>query len=132
MTRRTLISNGIGMAAAAAALNRTAWAAPPKSAMGLATTSFDVARPRDPIPYLERCHDLGAAGVQMQLPSDSAALRQIRAKAEQLGMYVEAMAAFPKSNDTSAFEQALKSAHEAGAVAVRTGTTGGRRYEKWN
>ncbi|HKD06181.1 MAG TPA: TIM barrel protein [Bryobacteraceae bacterium] len=131
MTRRTLISSGIGMAAAAA-LDRTAFAMPPKSAMGLATTSFDVSRPRDPIPYLERCHELGAAGVQMQLPSDSAALRQIRAKAEELGMYVEGMAAFPKSNDTSAFEAALKNAQEAGAVAVRTGTSGGRRYEKWN
>src|SRR5207248_2108726 len=50
----------------------------------------------------------------------------------QLGMYVEGMAPMPKSNDTSAFEKALENAKEAGAVAVRTGTSGGRRYEKWN
>ncbi len=67
----------------------------------------------------------------MQLPNDAEKARKVRAKAEQLGMYVEAMAPFPTSTDTSEFETALKIAKEAGAVAVRTGTSGGRRYEKW-
>jgi sugar phosphate isomerase/epimerase len=131
MTRRTLIS-GVGVAAAAS-LGRKLAGAPPKSGMGIATTSYlTYARYRDPIAFLDHCHGLGAAGVQMQLPSDTAALRKIRAHAEELGMYVEAMAPMPKSNDTSAFDEALKGAKEAGAVAVRTGTSGGRRYEKWN
>ena len=131
MTRRTLISGGLGIAVAAT-LDKKLAAAPPKSAMGIATTSFmTFARYRDPIPFMDRCHELGAAGVQIQLPADSAALRQIRAHAEQQGMFVEAMAPMPKSNDTSAFEEALKNAKEAGAVATRTGTSGGRRYEKW-
>src|SRR5271163_78014 len=122
MTRRTLISGGLGIAVAAA-LDKKLAAAPPKSAMGIATTSYmTFARYREPLPFMDRCHELGAAGVQIQLPADSAALRQIRAHAEQLGMFVEAMAPMPKSNDTSAFEEALKNAKEAGAVATRTGT----------
>jgi sugar phosphate isomerase/epimerase len=132
MTRRTLISSGIGMAAAAA-LDGNVFAAPPKSSLGIATTSFmTFGRYREPIAFLERCHDLGAAGVQVQLPNDPADLRKIRARAEELGMFIEGMAPMPKSNDTAAFEEALKSAKQAGAIAVRTGTSGGRRYEKWN
>ena len=74
----------------------------------------------------------GAGGVQMQLPQDPVLLRQIRTRSEELGLYVEAEGPMPKSNDTSAFENSLKLAKEAGAVAIRTGTSGGRRYEKWN
>ncbi|MES1260265.1 MAG: TIM barrel protein [Acidobacteriota bacterium] len=127
MTRRTFVS------AAAAAAGSTLLAAPPKSRMGIATTCYlTYARYREPLAFLDHCHALGAAGVQIQLPSDAAILKKVRARSEELGMYVEAMAPMPKSNDTSAFEEALKNAKEAGAVAVRTGTSGGRRYEKWN
>jgi sugar phosphate isomerase/epimerase len=127
MTRRTILS-----AALASAAGRM-FAAPPRSSIGIATTSWmTFARYRDPIPFLDHCHELGAGGIQIQLPSDPAALKQIRARAEELGMYVEAMAPMPKSNDTSAFEKALVNAKEAGAVAIRTGSSGGRRYEKWN
>jgi sugar phosphate isomerase/epimerase len=126
------MSAGLG-AALAATFDRRAAGAPPKSAMGIATTSYmTYARYRDPIGFIDHCHELGAAGVQMQLPSDTASLRRIRAHAEELGMFVEAMAPLPKSNDTSTFEEALKGAKEAGAVATRTGSSGGRRYEKWN
>jgi sugar phosphate isomerase/epimerase len=132
MTRRTLISGGVGIAVAAA-LDQDLSAAPPKSTMGIATTSYmTFARYRDPIPFMDRCHDLGAAGIQIQLPADLASLHKIRQHAGELGMFVEAMAPMPKSNDTSAFEEALKNAKEAGAIAARTGTSGGRRYEKWN
>ncbi len=127
MTRRTFVS------AAVSAAGSSLLAAPPKSKMGLATTSFmTYAKYREPLDFLERCHALGATGVQVQLPPDAATLKKVRARSEELGMYVEAMATFPKSNDTSEFEQTLKNAKEAGAVAVRTGTSGGRRYEKWN
>ena len=130
MTRRTFIT----AAAAAPLLTSTElFAAPPKSGMGIATTCYlTYARYREPLSFLDHCHALGAAGVQVQLPSDTAALKKIRAHAEELGMFLEAMAPMPKSNDTAAFEDALKNAKEAGAVAVRTGTSGGRRYEKWN
>jgi 3-oxoisoapionate decarboxylase len=131
MTRRTFLSTAT--AAAPLLTSIPGVAAPPKSAMGIATTSYlTYARYREPLSFLDRCHALGAAGVQVQLPSDAEAIRKIRARAEELGMYIEGMAPMPKSNDTAAFEAALKSAKEAGAVAVRTGTSGGRRYEKWN
>jgi 3-oxoisoapionate decarboxylase len=131
MTRRTFLSSA---AAATPLLTATGgFAAPPKSAMGIATTSFmTYGKYREPLSFLDRCHALGAAGVQVLLPSDAAELKKIRARAEELGMYIEGMAPMPKSNDTAAFEAALKNAKEAGAVAVRTGTSGGRRYEKWN
>ncbi len=118
---------------AGTALAAPAFAAPPKSQMGIATTCYMTYwRPQDPMAFLERCHYLGAGGIQLQLPTDPQAVRQLRTKAEQYGMYIEAMAPMPRSNDQSAFEAALKTAKEAGAVAVRTGTSGGRRYEKWN
>jgi sugar phosphate isomerase/epimerase len=132
MTRRTFVSTGLTMAAASH-LDNALFAAPPRTGMGVATTSYmTFTRYRDPVAFLDHCHDLGAGGVQMQLPSDAAALRKIRARAEELGMYLEAMAPMPKSSDTTAFEATLKTAKEAGAVAIRTGTSGGRRYEKWS
>jgi 3-oxoisoapionate decarboxylase len=132
MTRRTFVSTGIAVAAARH-LDNALFAAPPRTGMGVATTSYlTFARYRDPLPFLDHCHELGAGGVQMQLPSDAAAVGKIRSRAEELGMYIEAMAPMPKSSDTAAFEASLKAAKEAGAVAVRIGTNGGRRYEKWN
>ncbi len=131
MTRRTLISRGIALAAASAVTKLGA--APPKTSVGIATTSYmTFMRYRDMLAFMDHCHELGAGGVQLQLPNDPAAVKRIRARAEELGMYLEAMAPMPKSNDTSPFEQALATAKEAGAIAVRTGSSGGRRYEKWN
>jgi 3-oxoisoapionate decarboxylase len=136
MTRRTFLSTGISTGVTTAAawhLDNVLSAAPPRTAMGIATTSYlTFARYRDPLAFLDHCHALGAGGVQMQLPSDASALGGMRVRAEELGMYVEAMVPMPKSGDTAAFEASLKSTKEAGAVAVRIGTNGGRRYEKWN
>src|SRR4051812_1518111 len=107
MTRRTFVSTGLTMAAASHRENAL-FAAPPRTGMGVATTSYmTFTRYRDPVAFLDHCHDLGAGGVQMQLPSDPASLRRIRARAEELGMYLEAMAPMPKSSDTTAFEAAL-------------------------
>ena len=100
--------------------------------MGMATTCYmNYAKLTEPLGFLDHCHALGAAGVQMHLPPDMETARKVRAKADQLGMYVEGMVPMPKSTDTAPFETALQVAREAGAVAVRTGTSGGRRYEKW-
>lgn len=131
MNRRAFLTTAA--AAAPLALRSNLFADPPRSKMGLATTCYmTYTRYRDPIAFMDHAHSLNAAGVQMQIPNDPAAARNIRAHAEQLGLYVEVLAPMPKSNDTSAFENALKTAKEAGAVAARTGTSGGRRYEKWN
>jgi sugar phosphate isomerase/epimerase len=99
----------------------------PRSKLGIATTSYmGVWRPQDTLEFLEHCHALGAAGIQAPIHGDPV---QIRRRAEEFGMYVEAWAAMPQHGDTSAFEQSLKAAQEAGAIAVRSACLGSRRYE---
>src|SRR5262245_39667440 len=104
-------------------------AAPP-SKMGIAYTSFGLgsAGPRDAYQFLERCSALGAAGVQTPLNGD---LQKLRARAEQLGMYLEAAASIPRDGDMSALERSLADAKAAGAIAVRVAMLSGRRYESF-
>jgi 3-oxoisoapionate decarboxylase len=100
---------------------------PPPCKMGIATTSYmTAAHPKDTYAFLDHCHALGAAGIQSPLNGD---LAKVRARAQQLGMYIEAMAPLPKGPDTSAFEKALGDASAAGALCVRSACLSGRRYE---
>jgi ribosomal protein S3 len=86
-----------------------------------------VLRPRDTYQFLEHCHQLGAAGIQSQISGD---LPKIRARAEQLGMFMEGMVPLPKGGgSTDAFEKSLQNAKAVGATCVRAGSLGGRRYE---
>ena len=140
---------------AAAPLAVTAWSkwantpAVALSKMGIASTSFMGAeigssqfpnapapagqgtpaprfRQRDALEFLEKCHALGAGGVQTGLNGD---LDKLRARAEQLGMYLEGMVSIPRNGDMSALEKGLADAKAAGALCVRTAMLGGRRYE---
>ncbi|HLI03457.1 MAG TPA: hypothetical protein VKU93_04215, partial [Terracidiphilus sp.] len=98
--------------------------------MGIATTSYmGVWRPKDTYQLLEHCHSLGAAGIQAPLNGN---LPKLRARAEELGMYIEGWASMPHGDDTSAFEQAFKDAQAVQAVAVRTACLGTRRYETFS
>jgi 3-oxoisoapionate decarboxylase len=98
--------------------------------LGIATTSYmGVLRPKDTYEFLEHCHALGAAGIQSPLNGD---LAKLRARAEALGMYIEAWAPMPHGNDASGLEQALEHAKEVNAVAVRTACLGTRRYETFS
>jgi len=109
----------------------------PPSKLGIATTSYmGVWRPKDTYEFLEHCHALGAAGIQAGLHGDIAGeattradLLRIRTRAEQLGMFVEAMVPMPRGADTDAFEQSLKDAANAGAIALRAACLGSRRYD---
>lgn len=108
----------------------------PPSKLGIATTSYmTVWRPQDTLEFLEHCHALGAAGIQAAIHGDPT---RLRARAEKLGMYIEAMVPLPHGDDTSAFEESLKAAQTAGAVALRSACLGTRRYEtfksldQWN
>jgi sugar phosphate isomerase/epimerase len=95
--------------------------------LGIASTSYMTAwRPRDTFEFLEHCHALGAAGIQCAIHGD---VTRLRARAAELEMYVEAMVPLPHEGDTSAFEESLKTARAAGAVAVRSACLGTRRYE---
>lgn len=126
MTRRELL-----LGAAAAATPAFGF---PSTSMGIATTSLMTARrPHDTYEFLEYCHSLGAGGIQASLASlDPDYLKKLRARAEQLGMYIEVMAELPKQDDTSAFENTLRAAKDAGALCVRCAALGGRRYENFS
>lgn len=125
MTRRELLLS----AAAAAA---PAFAAP-RTRMGIATTSLMTARrTHDTYEFLEYCNGLGAGGIQASLSSlEPGFLKKVRARADQLGMYIEVMADLPKQED-AVFERTIKAAKEAGAMCVRTAALGGRRYENFS
>lgn len=83
------------------------------------------------IELIEHCHKIGAAGVQVVVKdwtSDFA--RKVRDKREKLGLYLEGSISLPgKPEDVAVFEQEVINAKEAGAVVLRTVTSGGRRYE---
>ena len=125
MTRRELL---IGAAAVA-----TPVFAVPRTGMGIATTSLmTTRRMHDTYEFLEYCNSLGAGGIQASLASlDAAYLKKLRARAGELGMYIEVMIELPKE-DASGFERAVQAAKDAGAVCLRTGCLGGRRYEDFS
>ena len=113
--------------AAAFAAGSAALAAPPRSRMGICTTSFMTYRkPRQAEEFLEYCSSLGAAGIQAPLPKDPAAFRR---RVEELGMFYEAMLPLPKNGDAEAFAANIRAAKAAGATCFRTGCLSGRRYE---
>lgn len=95
--------------------------------LGVSATSYlRVWETIDTLEFLERCHRFGAAGVQAVLHGDPL---RIRAEAEKRDMYVEAMVPLPSGENTEEFEQSLKDAQAAGAVAMRAACLGTRRYE---
>jgi len=80
------------------------------------------------VEFLERCHKLGAKGVQTALGGDP---KEIRARAEQLGMWVEAMISI-RNHTAESLENAILNAKEAGCTVARDGLLAGRRYETFN
>ncbi len=95
-----------------------------------ATQSTQRSRPqgRDAFEFLEKCHALGAGGIQTQINGDPA---KLRARAEQLGMYIEGMVSIPRNGDMTAFERSLTDAKAVGATVVRAAMLSGRRYESF-
>src|SRR5207248_266087 len=86
-------------------------------------------KPKDTYEFLEHCHALGAAGIQAPISGD---LQNVRSRAEELGMYIEAMVTLPHSGDTSVFERRLQNANAVGAAALRSACLGTRRYETFS
>jgi sugar phosphate isomerase/epimerase len=125
MNRRTFL---VTAAAGASAL-----ADGPRSKMGIAVTSYmSFGRPKDTLEFLEHANALGAGGIQMPLTSrEPDYIRKFRARAEELGMYYEVIAALPKAGDTAAFDSTVAAAKQAGALAIRVNCLPGRRYENF-
>jgi sugar phosphate isomerase/epimerase len=78
---------------------------------------------------LEKCHQLGAAGIQTELNGN---LGRLSSRAAELGMWIEGMVSLPRKGDTAGFEQSLLDAKVAGATVLRTALLGGRRYESFS
>jgi 3-oxoisoapionate decarboxylase len=125
MTRRDFISSSAAVMAMQPPAGRTS--------MGFTPDAFAVSRPpRTAIEFLEKAHAMGGGGVQATLKSfDPDYLKQVRKRADDLGMYLEVLVPLP-GEDTTQFEQTLKAAKEAGAEAIRTACLSGRRYETFN
>lgn len=121
MTRREFLP------LAAASVLASARADQKPSKVGVAWTSYmSVAKPKSALEFLERCHALGAGGIQTPLNGD---LKQLRERAQQWDMYIEGMVSLPAKGDTSAFEKSIEDAKSSGAVCVRSAALSGRRYE---
>ena len=148
ITRRDFVKNASASLAIGAMSNAlfANSSAAPLSKMGIASTSFMGAQipgspsqagggagqapmrmqGRDAYEFLEKCHALGAGGIQTSLNGD---LKKLRARADELGMYIEGMVSIPRNGDMSAMEKGLADCKEAGVTVVRTAMLGGRRYE---
>src|ERR1700691_455142 len=117
----------------AAAAGAGALAAEPRSKMGIAVTSYmSFGRPKDTLEFLEHANALGAGGIQMPLTSrEPGYIRKLRARAEELGMYYEAITALPRPAATAACDSTGAPAKQAGALAIRVNCLPGRRYENF-
>jgi len=117
----------------------------PETGMGIAVTSLsapgrtttasvpgrDASRPAtwDAYELLEKCRELGGAGIQTELNGD---LKKLRSRAEQFGMWIEGMVSVPRNGDPSSFVRSLSDAKTCGVTVMRTALLGGRRYESFN
>jgi sugar phosphate isomerase/epimerase len=107
---------------------RASASSPPK--LGIANTSFAGAfsSQSDSLAFLERCHGFGAAGIQTHMNGD---LAKLRTRAEQLGMWMEAM--FPVRNQSpEKIERSILDAKAAGCSVARDAMLVGRRYETFH
>jgi 3-oxoisoapionate decarboxylase len=82
----------------------------------------------DTLAFLERCHALGASGIQTHINGD---IPKLRARAEELGMWMEGMVSVCSSTPEQ-FEKAISDAKAAGCEVARDAILSGRRYETFN
>ncbi len=99
-----------------------------KDSMGNAHDLFE------PQTFLEHCQRVGAGGAQLALGvMEVDQCHELRDWASRRQMYIEAIISVPKdSADCDRFEEEVKTASEAGALAARTTIIPGRRYEQFN
>jgi sugar phosphate isomerase/epimerase len=145
VTRRDFLATFAAAAAGVALRPSVARAADaPRSRLGLVSLCCSHRRgwlkarnPADdlfaPRRFLDHCLSVGAGGMQLSLgampPQSAEALRQ---KAEQAGVFIEAMIAVPKEDgEIARFDAELETAARVGAAAARTTIIPGRRYEEF-
>jgi sugar phosphate isomerase/epimerase len=88
---------------------------------------------RDPLTFVEHCHELGAGGLQIGIGThEKEYLARLRKKLDAYGMDLEGEVRLPKDRaDGARFMAEVRSAREAGAKVLRTVLLGGRRYEQF-
>jgi len=87
----------------------------------------------NPLEFMDLCHGLGAAGIQLGIGADMKLAGQIQSKRESYGMYFEGQVSLPKEDaDAERFEQEIRAAKTAGARVVRAAALSGRRYETFD
>ncbi|MEW6160981.1 MAG: TIM barrel protein [Verrucomicrobiota bacterium] len=89
---------------------------------------------KNPLQFLEYCHELGAGGVQVGLGAQAADLaKQIRGRGDSLGMYFEGQTTLPQNErDLEKLELDVRACKEAGASVIRSAALSGRRYETFD
>src|SRR5689334_6969708 len=116
----------------------------PRVKMGLVIHSFWVrsARPlapdypplSDPLDFVAAAAKFGAAGIQIGIGvRDADYVQRLRNSLERHQMYLEGVAALPKTAaDVARFNDELRTARSAGIDVVRTVCMNGRRYETYD
>lgn len=87
----------------------------------------------EPLSFLKHCRELGAGGMQLPLEvMNSEQARRLRDNVAEHGLFIEAIVSPPSDgSDVDRFEAEIRTAAEAGALAVRTVIIPGRRYERF-
>ena len=106
--------------------------------LGIDTFSYNIRlgadrQLRDPLNFLEHCHQIGAGGVQMGIGvRDEAYIRKLRSNAEKYEMFIEGSEGLPRNQSgVERFERVVRTAKHAGVKVIRV-AMGGRRYEQFD
>jgi sugar phosphate isomerase/epimerase len=142
MTRRAMLATCAGaLPALEWSASHAADSGSERQRLGIVSDSFAIRRAversrgdegfRDPLVFLEHCHELGAAGVQLDIGRrDKAYVAKLRAKLDAFHMYLEGSIGLPRDRTkTDRFDGEVRTAKEAGVRVLRTFMLGGRRYE---
>jgi sugar phosphate isomerase/epimerase len=145
MTRREALAVAGGAALASLLSCRSMDAADrPNTMLGIGMHSFGIhwsmarrsaerAPFTDALGFLEFCHDLGAAGIQVAIGNDLERAKTLRERAEKHGMYLEGQTSLPRDEtDVDRFDADLRAVKAAGATLIRTAMLSGRRYETFD
>ena len=104
-----------------------------KTGMGGTPTAFSfhmqaARKANQPFDLVETCHSFGLGGVQMRVPVEPEAVKKLRDKLEQWGMYLVSEARPPRdAAEVPAFETVVEASKAAGATVLHAALTG-RRY----
>jgi 3-oxoisoapionate decarboxylase len=132
-TRREIIAGCVRAVPALAWLSaaRGLSATPQRCSMGIVSHSYSIRRFTDPLVFLEYCHGLGAAGVQIAIGvRDEAYAGKLRRELENRRMYLEGSIRLPRDRaDLERFTSEVRTAKQCGATLLRTVMLNGRRYE---